>query len=234
MEQLKSFFSDKKVHSILDVGCGTGNFIEVLKNVFSSAEMIGVDPNTESLLEARNRFQDVAFQEMTGEKLDFDDDSFDVASISMALHHLPDILQTLKEMQRIVKTGGWIIINELFSDNLSQAQTVSKQMHHLRSKVDRMLGVCHNETFQREEILQIIEKSGLKIELHFDNESELQSISQQEIGDRLTKIRSLVEQVQNQPEYPMLMDEVGEIEIALKKYGFQMPTRVVVVASVNK
>jgi hypothetical protein len=52
-------------------------------------------------------------------------------------------------MQRIVKTGGWIIVNELFSDNLNPAQEVHKMFHHFRSKIDRLTGIYHNETFEK-------------------------------------------------------------------------------------
>ncbi|MBK6283384.1 MAG: methyltransferase domain-containing protein [Draconibacterium sp.] len=56
MKQLKGFFADKKVSTILDTGTGTGDFIEVLKEVFPEAKITGIDPNTESLLEAAKRF----------------------------------------------------------------------------------------------------------------------------------------------------------------------------------
>jgi ubiquinone/menaquinone biosynthesis C-methylase UbiE len=58
---------------------------------------------TESLEIARQNFPDVTFYEMEAEKLGFDNNSFDVVSISMALHHLPKIKKGLKEIKRVVK-----------------------------------------------------------------------------------------------------------------------------------
>jgi len=49
MEQLKTFFSDSEINSILDVGTGSGDFIAILKDVFSKTKITGVDPDTESL-----------------------------------------------------------------------------------------------------------------------------------------------------------------------------------------
>src|SRR5690606_33972620 len=137
MKQLKDFFADKTVSKILDTGTGTGDFIEVLKEVFPKAKITGIDPNTESLQEAAIKYPELTLAEMNAEKLEFTDNSFDLASISMALHHLPDIQKALKEMQRVVKPRGWIIVNELFSDNLNQAEEVHKMFHHFRSKIDR-------------------------------------------------------------------------------------------------
>ena len=126
MKQFINFFEDKKVKSVLDVGTGPGNFIKVLENALPTAEIYGVDPDEEALKEAAKAYPLAHFSIMKGETLAFDDDRFDAASISMALHHLSDVQATLKEMQRVVKPGGWIIINELFSDHLNPEQEVHK------------------------------------------------------------------------------------------------------------
>jgi len=126
MKQLIDFFQDKNVQSVLDVGTGSGDFLKVLKDVFPAGKITGVDPNTDSLEKAKQKYPDVVLKEMGAEKLDFPDHSFDIVSISMALHHLPNVSSSLKEMQRVVKSGGWIIVSELFSDNLNPAQEVHK------------------------------------------------------------------------------------------------------------
>ena len=167
MKQLIDFFEGKQVNRILDVGTGTGDFVKVLKNVFPKAEITGVDPLEESLEEAKRNYPDVHFQKMTGEKLAFENSQFDVVSISMALHHLPDIRAAFSEMKRVLKPEGWMIVNELVSDGLNPAQEVHKMLHHFRSTIDRMLGEHHREAFTRAEIPAIIHDAGLQIELQF-------------------------------------------------------------------
>ncbi|WP_297088704.1 class I SAM-dependent methyltransferase [uncultured Draconibacterium sp.] len=235
MEQLQHFFTNKPVRTLLDIGTGTGNFIAVLKKVFDKhVQILGVDPDEASLEEAAKIYPEATFKSMTGEKLDFADSTFDVASISMALHHLPNIQLTLKEMQRVVKPHGWIIVNELFSDNLNAAQEVHKKMHHFRSSIDRMNGVCHNETFTRKEIMEQIEASGLTISIAFDHDIELKSPSPAEISTRMQKLTEMLEQSSSHPDYEKMKIQLPEIELSLKKHGFQMATRVVVVSQVNK
>lgn len=230
MEQLIEFFADKNIHTVLDVGTGPGHFIHTLLKVFPDAVITGVDPDEKSLQEAMNSFRAFDFKTMNGERINFPDNTFDLASISMALHHLSDVQLTLKEMQRVLKPGGWIIVNELFSDGLNPAQQVHTKMHHFRSKVDRLNGVCHNEAFTRKEILRQVEDSGLLIELHFENKKESLSPTPEEIQERKEKLSIALETVNGRPEYDELAKQVPQIEAELDKHGFEMATRLVVIA----
>ncbi len=230
MKQLKDFFQDKKVNSILDAGTGTGDFIAVLKEMFPYIPITGIDPDLGSLNEAIQKYPDVSFIEMSAEKLDFPDNTFDLASISMALHHLPDIPAALKEMQRVVKPEGWIIVNELFSNNLNQAQEVHKIFHHFRSSIDRLTGISHNETFEKEQILHMIKKSGIKVLLHFENREEINLIDLPgELDVRIEKMKQHLEKIKGLPEYEIFKPRIEEFRQRALLFGFQPATRIVVV-----
>ncbi len=230
MKQLKDFFADKKVSKILDAGTGTGDFITILQDVFPKAEIIGIDPNTDSLYEAAKAYPELLFAEMSAEKLEFADNSFDLASISMALHHLPDIQKALKEIQRVVKPGGWIIVNELFSDNLSPAEEVHKMLHHFRSKIDRLTGVSHNETFKKEEIKDIVKAAGIVVLFDFENTIEpISNDNSDDLEKRMEKMKLHLEKIKGRPEYEIFKPQVKEFKNAALKYGFQSPTRIVLV-----
>ncbi len=233
MKELIDFFQDKNVAKILDVGTGPGNFIKVLKQAFPKASVTGVDPDLESLEKAKEEFPEATFQKMTGEKLQFEDNTFDLASISMVLHHLSDVQKTLAEMKRVVKPGGWIVVNELFSDNLNPAQEVHKQMHHFRSKIDRLKGVVHNEAFTRKDILGQVEMAGLQIGLNFDFKNPPKTVTEEDIQERKAKLHEAVETIKNREEYERLLAQIPEIETALEKHGFEMATRLVVVGIVQ-
>ncbi len=234
MEKLIEYFKHKQVDRVLDVGTGPGNFIKVLQDVFPQAEFTGVDPDSNSLKEARDELPDVEFNLMTGEQLSFEDDSFDVAAISMALHHLNDVQLTLSEMKRVVRPGGWIIVNELFSDGLNPAQQVHKRMHHFRSKIDRINGVVHNESFTRRQILDQLKESGLTIELRFDHKKATNPSTSEEIAERKLKLWTALETINGRPEYSEMAKEIPSIEADLERHGYEMATRIVVVARVQK
>lgn len=233
MKQLKLFFDDKTVKSILDVGTGSGKFIAVLKEAIPGARITGIDPDMIALKEAAQKYPAAEFVEMTGGKLSFDDNMFDAASISMALHHLPDIQQTLSEMKRVVKPGGWLIINELFCDNLTPAQEVHKMMHHLKSKIDRLNGICHNETFTRAEIIEIVKKSGVEISLNFNNNKDRSENTTAEIEKRKENLEKMLEEIKGLPQYSEFKKQIPVIYKALDEHGFQLAERVLIVAKIR-
>lgn len=234
MEKLIDYFKDKKVNKVIDVGTGTGHFIQGLKQVFPEAIFTGVDPDEKSLKEAKANYPEVNFKEMGGEALAFADDSFDIATISMALHHLSNVQKTLSEMKRVVKPGGWIIVKELYADNLNPAQEVHKQMHHFRSRIDRINGIVHNESFKRQEILDEIKASGLDVELTFDHTRSAIALTNSEIDERKVKLYTALDSVLGCAEYDELAAQIPILEAALEKHGFQMASRLVVVARVAK
>ena len=234
MKQLKPFFIHKEIGCVLDVGTGSGNFLLVLKDIFPAAKIIGVDPNNESLVSAAQKFHDVRFKRMSAEQLDFPNHSFDVVSISMALHHLTDVDLALNEMKRMVKPGGWIIINELFSDNLNEAQQVHRMVHHFGSRIDRIQGINHNQAFKKHEILQLVNEAGIKIQFHFEHKKEEnKKLTSVEVNEKVAKMKKRLDTVKTHPDYETLKLQINEFREKVVVFGFQSATRVVIVGQVS-
>ncbi len=233
MRQLKWFFSNKEIENVLDVGTGSGNFLPVLKDTFPTAKITGVDPNNESLISAAQKFHDVSFKRMSAEQLDFPNHSFNVVSISMALHHLTDVDLALNEMKRVVKPGGWIIINELFSDNLNEAQQVHRMVHHFGSRIDRIQGINHNQAFKKHEILQFVNEAGIEIQFHFEHKKEEnKKLTSVEIEEKVAKMRKRLDTVKTHPDYEFLKSQINEFRERVVVYGYQSATRIVIVGQV--
>lgn len=234
MEPLTHFFIDKKVDNILDVGTGKGAFIRVLQNTFKEVEITGIDPDEEALTTAREAFPGFVFKQMPAEKLRFEDDTFDLASISMALHHLRKINRGLWEMKRVVKPGGWIILNELISDNLNPAQEVHKLYHHFRSKIDRMTGVCHRETFTKDAILQMLKEADIPVQFFFENKQDSILIADKtELTSKVQKLEEALERINDREEYETMKPQIEEFREKIMKHGFQMATRLVIVGRIT-
>jgi SAM-dependent methyltransferase len=91
---------------ILDVGCGTGANLELLTEF---GEVEGVDISQEALSFCRERgFTNV--RHGAAERLPFADGSFDVVTALDVIEHLDDDLGSLKEIHRVLRPGGRVLL----------------------------------------------------------------------------------------------------------------------------
>ena len=99
------------VRTILDLGCGTGRFSEALAAHFDAA-VIGVDPSTKMLEQARRKRVDgrVRYENGRGESIPLRDHSTDLVFISMIFHHLEDAHLAARECRRVLREGGIVFV----------------------------------------------------------------------------------------------------------------------------
>ncbi|MGD9397453.1 MAG: class I SAM-dependent methyltransferase, partial [Candidatus Thorarchaeota archaeon] len=120
---------------VLDVGTDDGDFINVLmKTLKDYNSFTGIDILEDDLKKAREHFKDapVKLIEMNAETMTFQDNQFDTVCISYTIHHLENIDTVLAEMYRVLKPGGYFIIQEMYSDgNQTAAQLVDIAVHNL-------------------------------------------------------------------------------------------------------
>ena len=236
MEQLKTFFSGKSIHRVLDIGTGSGDFIKLIQPVFPEGTKItGIDPNVDALAEARrgNESPNVEFVSMEGEKLNFPDHSFDVVCLSNAMHHLASTEHTFAEMKRVVKPEGWLLIAEIVSDGLNEAQENQKMWHHFRSYVDRKSGITHRETWTETEVIEILKSSGIRPELTFPFNRMTEPVTDQEKLENWEKaFAGNLAILEGQPEYEEKADLFEQFKKRIKIYGFQLARQIVVLGQV--
>jgi len=90
---------------VLEVGCGTGNYILALESAVR-CPCWGIDPSEEMLAEARERPGSIHFQVGRAEQLEFSTGFFDLVFSADVIHHLEDIALYFQEAFRILKPGG--------------------------------------------------------------------------------------------------------------------------------
>jgi ubiquinone/menaquinone biosynthesis C-methylase UbiE len=126
MGRLRSLTVDRALlqpgDSVLDVGCGTGAVAIPAKiRVGESGSVAGIDPAPEMIAVARRKAQragiEIDFRIGVIESLPYPDETFDVVTSSLMMHHLPEHLQMkgLAEIRRALKPGGRILIVDLLS-----------------------------------------------------------------------------------------------------------------------
>lgn len=89
---------------VLDVGCGKGHLVKALSEL--GVDAVGIDLNPKA--------SDVAVvarvRTMSATKLDFDDAAFDAVVSFHAIEHIPSIEHALREMARVVKPAGKVLL----------------------------------------------------------------------------------------------------------------------------
>lgn len=90
---------------ILDVGCGTGANLEMLAQ-FGESEGVDVSDDALDFCKAKG----LKVHKGLAEKLPFEDESFDVVTALDVVEHLDDDVSGLKEIHRVLKTGGKTLI----------------------------------------------------------------------------------------------------------------------------
>ena len=97
---------------VLEVGVGTGINLNLYPR---KCQVTGIDLSTSMLEKARERVQkagmrNVRLQEMDAAHLIFGDDTFDIVYAPYLVSVVPDPVQVVKEMRRVCKPGGKIVI----------------------------------------------------------------------------------------------------------------------------
>lgn len=93
---------------LLDVGCATGNYLAEMRKL--GWEVTGVELQEDAAYYARHRFDLEVF---TGDLLQsqFPAHAFDTITMWDVLEHIHDPVATLKELNRILKPGGWLVFS---------------------------------------------------------------------------------------------------------------------------
>jgi len=145
---------------VLDIAIGSGDFINVLMKTLKNYDsFVGIDISKKDLESAKKRFKDqpVELLEMNAESLEFNDNCFDTVSMAYSLHHLNRVDKVLAEMQRVLKPGGNLIIQEEFSDgNQTEAQKTNLLQHTWDAEIDTLLGKTHRATFTKHKIKELV------------------------------------------------------------------------------
>ncbi|MCE2399595.1 class I SAM-dependent methyltransferase [Candidatus Poribacteria bacterium] len=96
--------------NILDLGCGNGISARLLNQ--ADYDVVGTDISPLFLEEARNwENPKLRYQVCDVLELPFDNESFDVICSNELIEHLPDVETALKEMGRVVRKGGKIVLS---------------------------------------------------------------------------------------------------------------------------
>lgn len=112
VDLVKSHFRDATGLRMLDIGCGVGNFHPLLAPHFVRIDGVDISPSSIERGQANN--PEVNYQCYDGDRLPFDDNTFDLAITVCVMHHVPPASwpNFAREMHRVVRSGGLALVFE--------------------------------------------------------------------------------------------------------------------------
>jgi ubiquinone/menaquinone biosynthesis C-methylase UbiE len=99
--------------NILDIGCGTGNYIDLFQKVTQPKgyQVYGIEPSEGMISKARQKNSQVIFKQAAAGDIPFEADFFDFVYMTDVIHHIPDIRKMFAEIQRVLRPNGKVCIS---------------------------------------------------------------------------------------------------------------------------
>jgi len=143
----------------LDVACGSGAFILALARRVRLAR--GIDLTAEMLRQARQSQQEqqitnVCFERGEAEQLPYPNAAFDLVSCQLSFHHMPRPELALKELVRVMKPEGRMLI----IDSLGPE---SDEKFELHNRIENLRDPSHTLSLRLTTFLRLFEEQGLDI-----------------------------------------------------------------------
>lgn len=146
--------------TVLEIGIGTG-FNLPYYDASKVTKVIGLDPSERSWKLAGERAKDLAFPVefigLPGEQIPLADDSVDTVLVTYSLCTIPDPMQALAGMRRVLKPGGKLVFCE---HGAAPDADVAKTQGRVNPVWKVLFGGCN----LNRKIDTIIEDSGFKID----------------------------------------------------------------------
>jgi ubiquinone/menaquinone biosynthesis C-methylase UbiE len=139
---------------VVEIGCGTGSLLVLLKRRQPAAEIVGLDPDAAALAiagrKARRAGLSVRLDQGFADELPYPDASFDRVLSSFMFHHLSRTVKeaTLREVRRVLRPGGRFHMVDFAAPGSGHRGFIARHVHssqHLRDNDEaRVLGMLHD------------------------------------------------------------------------------------------
>lgn len=142
-----SFILSRAKGKILDVGFVACTLHERIKEKFQKKDIYGVD--IESVPDNPN------YKQGTAEKIPFEDDFFDTAVAGELVEHLEEPELFFREMNRVLKSGGQLIVTTPNRESL-----INRITHQYHTKI-------HLSLLTKKELLALFERNDFEVKEYF-------------------------------------------------------------------
>lgn len=155
-EQLIERSGIKEDMRVLDLGCGSGAFTTfIARAVGEKGRVYALDIQADMLKQLENKLskpenkdiKNIKLIEGNAYELPFEDGSLDLVNMVTVLQEIPDRDRALRQVKRVLKPGGFLVVTELFPDpDYPWKSTTVKLGNEARFVVDKISGNFFNYT----------------------------------------------------------------------------------------
>lgn len=143
---------------VLDIATGPGYIAEAFAH--SAREVIGVDLTDAMLAIAKDRIKarkisNLSFRTADAQNLPCEKEAFDVVVCRLALHHCEKPLSILREMARVCRFGGTVVLEDIYASEHPERAAYQDRWEMLRDP-------SHVRTLSLSELLQLFRDAGLE------------------------------------------------------------------------
>lgn len=120
---------------VLEIGCGTGSFSILIKQIYADVDVVGLDPDPKALARARRKSIKAAvsiqFDRGFSDSLPYDEGTFDYVFSSMMFHHLKleEKEKTLRGVKRVLKPGALFAMLDFEKPEGNGSSLLSRLFH---------------------------------------------------------------------------------------------------------
>jgi ubiquinone/menaquinone biosynthesis C-methylase UbiE len=114
-EKLLDFIDIKPNQNFLEIGCGSGPVSKHISEKYK-IKVVGTDVDEDQIEFAKENtrsLKNINFLIADATNLPFEDKSFDIILSINVLHHIPNWMDALREINRVLRNGGYLLLAEL-------------------------------------------------------------------------------------------------------------------------
>ncbi|MFX1453245.1 MAG: class I SAM-dependent methyltransferase [Promethearchaeota archaeon] len=142
---------------LVDLGCGEGHFTARFLKFINSDNLYGLDYSISAIKKAKSAFQDIEFCVADVFDLPYPDGYFDIVVCNNLIEHIENPVLLLKNIKRILKKDGHIIISTPSRYRLDNVARI------IQGKRIQLISKYHVTEYSVGQIIELLSYSGFKI-----------------------------------------------------------------------